>query len=463
VSYVPNTDADREAMLAAIGARSVDELFADIPADARSKPLDLPPALSEMDATRLMRALAGNNTDMSQQACFLGAGAYRHVSPSTVAHVTGRSEFYTAYTPYQPEVSQGTLQTIYEYQSMLTELTGMDAANASMYEGASALAEAVIMATVATRRRRIVVASTVHPQYRDTARTYAEGPELRIDEVGPTLSGQFDGRLSVETARDSLNEETAALVVQQPNFLGSVEDLRGLAAAAHAVGALLVVAVNPLSLALLESPGAAGADIVVGEGQPLGIPLAYGGPWLGIFAAREQYIRQMPGRIVGMTTDLEGKRGFVLTLQTREQHIRRERATSNICTNVALCALASTVYMTTLGKNGLRQVANLCLQKAHYAAERIAALPGFSIANRAPFFHEFVVRCPAPTGEIQARLAERGILAGYRLGREYAELDDALLLCTTEINTREEIDRLVAGLADFSSTHGDGNGRTARL
>jgi glycine dehydrogenase subunit 1 len=399
-----------------------------------------------MEAVRLMRELAAQNVDLTRHACFLGAGAYRHYIPSTVAHVIGRSEFYTAYTPYQPEVSQGTLQTIYEYQSLITELTGMDAANASMYEGASAVGEAVIMATAITKRRKSVLATTLHPQYREVARTYAEGPDLRIVEVGPKVGASFDGRLPIDRVRATLDDETAALVVQQPNFLGSIEDLRALANAAHAVGALLVVAVNPIALGLLESPGAAGADIVVGEGQPLGIPLAYGGPWLGIFAAREQYVRQMPGRIVGMTTDLDGRRGFVLTLQTREQHIRRERATSNICTNVALCALASTVYMSTVGKQGLREVAELSLQKAHYAAEQIAALPGYKIANTAPFFDELVVRCPRPVEEVKLRLAERNVLAGYALGRDYPELADGLLVCCTENNTREEIDRLVEGL-----------------
>jgi glycine dehydrogenase subunit 1 len=266
--------------------------------------------------------------------------------------------------------------------------------------------------------------------------------------VGPPLGGAFDGRLTVEAARAALDGETAALVVQQPNFLGSVEDLRGLSEAAHAVGALMVVAINPIALALHETPGAAGADIVVGEGQPLGIPLAYGGPWLGIFATRDRYVRQMPGRIVGMTTDVDGRRGFVVTLLTREQHIRRERATSNICTNVALCALASTVYLTTVGKSGLRQVASLSLQKAHYLAERVAALPGYAVANRAPFFNEVVVRCPEPVETLRARLAERQILAGYPLGRDYPELSDALLLCCTEANTRAEIDRLVEALGE---------------
>lgn len=442
MSYVPNTEADRAEMLAAIGVGSVEELFADLPAAARAQTLDLPPPLSEMEAARLMRTLAGRNRDLSQVACFLGAGAYKHFIPSIVGHVIGRSEFYTAYTPYQPEVSQGTLQTIYEYQSMLTALTGMDAVNASMYEGASALAEAVIMAQVITGRTSVAVAKTVHPHFRDTARTYGEARGLRFREVGPALTGTFDARLRAPR----LDEDTAALVVQQPNFLGAIEELAPLAEAAHSVGALLIVAINPTALALLEPPGAAGADIVVGEGQPLGIPVSYGGPWLGIFAARDKYVRQMPGRIVGMTADVDGKRGLVLTLQTREQHIRRERATSNICTNVALCALASTVYLETLGKNGLRQVANLCVQKAHYLADRLAELPGYAIASTAPFFHELVLRCPGPVDRIQARLLEQGILAGYALGREYPELADALLLCTTEVNAREEIDRLVEGL-----------------
>ena len=317
MSYIPNTDADRREMLGAIGVASLDDLFKDIPERGRVDGLDLPEALSESEAFRLLRTLAAKNRDTSGYASFLGAGAYRHYIPAVVGQITGRNEFYTAYTPYQPEVSQGTLQTIYEYQSMLAELTGMDAANASMYDGASAVAEAVIMAVAATRRKKIVIADTVHPHYRAVARTYAEGPELEIVEPAVERGRQFDGRLDPDVAAGYMDQDTAALIVQQPNFLGSIEDLRALADVAHAAGALLVVAINPIALALLESPGAAGADIVVGEGQPLGIPLSFGGPWLGIFAAREKYIRQMPGRIVGVTVDLEGKRGFVLTLQAR--------------------------------------------------------------------------------------------------------------------------------------------------
>ena len=452
MSYTPNTEADRQAMLATIGVDSIDDLFRDIPASARVKALNLPPSLSEMDAVRLLRSLSSQNADLSRYSSFLGAGAYRHFIPSVVGHIIGRSEFYTAYTPYQPEVSQGTLQTIYEYQSMLSELTGMDIANASMYDGASALGEAVIMATAVTRRKKTVIANTVHPHYREVAQTYAVGPGLQIDIIGPTFGESFDARLAIDAARTALDTETAALVVQQPNFLGSIEDLRGLADAAHAVGALLIVVINPIALGLLESPGAAGADIVVGEGQPLGIPLAYGGPWLGIFAASEKLVRQIPGRIVGQTTDLDGRRGFVLTLQTREQHIRRERATSNICTNVALCALASTVYLSTIGKVGLRKIANLCLRKSHYAASRIAEIPGFAIPNQSPFFHEFVVRCPVPVRDLKERLHAQGILPGFHLGPIFASLDDCLLVCTTETNTKDEIDRLVAALAAASAT-----------
>ncbi|HEY3080737.1 MAG TPA: aminomethyl-transferring glycine dehydrogenase subunit GcvPA [Chloroflexota bacterium] len=446
MSYIPNTDADRREMLGVVGLTALDELFEDIPAAARLERLDLPPALSEPEAFRLLRSLAGKNCEVSGYASFLGAGAYWHYIPSVVGQITGRNEFYTAYTPYQPEVSQGTLQTIYEYQSMVAELTGMDAANASMYDGASALAEAMIMARAATGRRKVTIAQSVHPHYRAVARTYAEGPELEIVEPPAERGRTFDGRLSADLARRHVDQETAALIVQQPNFLGSIEDLRTLAAVAHDVGALFVVAANPVALALLESPGAAGADIVVGEGQPLGIPLSFGGPWLGVFAAREKYIRQMPGRIVGVTTDVEGKRGFVLTLQAREQHIRRERATSNICTNQALCALASTVHMAALGKAGLRQVAEVCLRRAHHAAERIARLEGYALANTAPFFHEFVLRCPVPVDDLTRRLADDGILAGYRLGRSYPDLADALLLCVTEMNTPEDIERLVAAL-----------------
>ncbi|HEV8634200.1 MAG TPA: aminomethyl-transferring glycine dehydrogenase subunit GcvPA [Chloroflexota bacterium] len=446
MSYIPNTDADRRDMLAVVGAASIDELFRDIPEGARLERLDLPPALSEPEAVRLLRSLAARNRDVSRHASFLGAGAYWHYIPSVVGQITGRNEFYTAYTPYQPEVSQGTLQTIYEYQSMVAELTGMDAANASMYDGASALAEAMIMARAATGRGRVVIAESVHPHYRAVARTYAEGPELEVVEPPAERGRAFDGRLAPDVARRCIDGQTAALIVQQPNFLGSIEDLRALAAVAHDAGALFVVAANPIALALLEAPGAAGADIVVGEGQPLGIPLSFGGPWLGLFAAREQYVRQMPGRIVGVTTDVDGRRGFVLTLQAREQHIRRERATSNICTNQALCALASTVYMATLGKEGLRQVAEVCLRRAHHAAERIGRLEGYALANTAPFFHEFVVRCPRPVDELVRRLEDDGILAGYRLGRSYPDLTDALLFCVTEMNTPDDIERLVAAL-----------------
>ena len=451
MSYTPNTEADRQAMLATIGVNSIDDLFQDIPSTARIQSLDFPAALSEMDAVRLMRTLSSRNADLSRYSSFLGAGAYRHFIPSVVGHIIGRSEFYTAYTPYQPEVSQGTLQTIYEYQSMLSELTGMDIANASMYDGASALGEAVIMAAAATHRTKTLIANTIHPHFREVAKTYAEGPGLRIENVGPEFGQSFDGRLTADAASAALDSETAALVVQQPNFLGSIEDLRSLADAAHAAGALLIVVVNPIALGLLESPGAAGADIVVGEGQPLGIPLAYGGPWLGIFAATQKLVRQIPGRIVGQTTDLDGRRGFVLTLQTREQHIRRERATSNICTNVALCALASTVYLSTIGKVGLRQIANLCLQKAHYAADAIAKIPGFSIPNRAPFFHEFVVRSPIPVAKLKSILHSSGILPGYQLGNAYDDLAGCILVCTTEMNTKDEIDRLVTALATASA------------
>jgi len=451
MTYVPHTPLDRAEMLATIGVRSIEDLFEDIPADRRVHHLDLPSPLSEMETARLMARIAGENQPVTELASFLGAGGYRHFIPSVVAHITGRSEFYTAYTPYQPEVSQGTLQVIYEYQSMVAELTGMDVANASMYDGASALGEAVLMAAAVTRRKRIAIASSVHPQYRAVAETYASGPDIDVRAIPQSFAGQFDARLGVSTAMASLDESCAALIVQQPNFLGAIEDLRALAETAHRVGALLIVAVNPIALALLESPGSAGADIVVGEGQPLGIPLSFGGPWLGIFAARNEFVRQMPGRIVGITTDVDGRRGLVLTLQSREQHIRRERATSNICTNQALCALASTVYLATVGRIGLRTVARLCLERAHDAARRIGALPDVQLASASPFFHEFVVRSPLPGTELLRRLRGDAVIGGYPLGRDYPDLENAILVCITEANTTVEIDLLVEAIARHTS------------
>ena len=446
--YIRNTDEDRRAMLGAMGAASVDELFADIPSGLRIEGLELPPALSEPELIAEMTELAAlNRVPGNSTACFLGAGAYRHYIPSTVAHVIGRSEFYTSYTPYQAEISQGTLQTMFELQSMTCELTAMDVASAGMYDGASALAEACLMACRVTGRARIAVHSSVNPSYVSVVRTYASGAGLAVEVMdAPTGARPGEPRLSAQHA---------CLAVQQPAFLGYLEDVWALGEAAHAAGALYIAAVDPISLGMLTPPGEYGADIAVSEGQSLGWPVNFGGPYLGLFACRQEYLRQVPGRIVGRTADMDGRTGYVLTLQTREQHIRRERATSNICTSQQLVGLAATVYLATMGKQGLRQVAEACYHKSHYAAERIAALPGYSLAfPDRPFFKEFAIRCPRPPAEIGAPLLERGIIGGLDVS-DIVEM--GMLVCVTEMNSRQEIDRLVEGLADCQRI---GNGLT---
>jgi glycine dehydrogenase subunit 1 len=419
-------------MLDVIGAQSVDELFADIPLEFRIEALGLAPALSELDLAREMSDIAHNNIVAGNgTASFLGGGAYRHFIPSTVAHVIGRSEYYTAYTPYQPEISQGTLQTMFELQSMTCELLGMDVANAGMYDGASALAEACLMACRVTGRSRVAVHASVNPQWIEVVRTYASGPELAVDVVE-------EGHVTAEHA---------CLAVQQPGFLGTLKDVWSLGEAAHAAGALYVVATEPISLGMLAPPGEYAADIAVAEGQSLGWPVNFGGPWLGMFTCRNEHIRQMPGRIVGRTTDMDGRTGYVLTLQTREQHIRRERATSNICTSQQLVGLAATVYLATVGKQGLREIAEACYHKAHYTAEIIGALPGYSVDMRQPFFKEFVVWCPQAVPEINRRLLERRIIGGLDVSDQ---VEKSMLVCVTEMNTREEIERLRDALAEVA-------------
>jgi len=446
MSYIPHTEADRAAMLAEIGVETLDELFSDVPEAMRYPELRLPEPLSEMEILRELRKMSERNADLDRYACFLGAGAYNHFIPSTVSHVMGRAEFYTAYTPYQPEISQGTLQSIYEYQSMVCQLTGMEVANASHYDGATSLAEAALMAVnvFRGRRKKIVISPLVHLEYRQTLRTYIRGTEL-------VVTGDEDLTNEISDLKTLLDENTACLILQNPNFLGQLEDVNGLADAVHNAGALLVVAVDPISLGLFKPPGEYGADIVVGEGQSLGNQLNFGGPYLGVFACQEEYVRKMPGRLVGATVDTEGRRGFVLTLTPREQHIRREKATSNICTNEALCALAAGAYLATMGKHGLRRVAELCYHKAHYAAQRIAEIPGFELVGGKPFFKEFVVRCPQKPAEINERLLEKGIIGGYDLGRDYPHLRNCMLLCVTEVNTKGEIDRLVEALQEVAS------------
>lgn len=442
LSYIPNTSIDRAAMLSSIGEQSVDGLFDDIPLQMRHPALNLPPAISEMELRHELRVLSERNLDLDRTPCFLGAGLYHHYVPATVGAILSRGEFYTSYTPYQPEISQGVLQTIYEFQTLVCQLTGMEVANASMYDGATALAEAAVMAINVTGRRHILIARSVHPEYRAVLSTYSQGLDVRITvvDIDAALSPTEPGVAKL------LHDDIAALLVQQPNFFGCVEDLCSLAKRVHSAGALLVVAVDPIALGLIQPPGECDADIVVAEGQSLGNQTSFGGPLVGLFACRKKDTRQMPGRLVGATTDRRGGRGFVLTLQTREQHIRREHATSNICTNEALNALAVTVYLSTLGPRGLRAVANLCTQKAHYAAKRIAALPGYSLHDEQPFFKEFVVRCPASPSLINSALLARGIVGGYELGRAYPELADCMLFCVTEMNAREQIDRLVESL-----------------
>ncbi|MDQ3879761.1 MAG: aminomethyl-transferring glycine dehydrogenase subunit GcvPA [Chloroflexota bacterium] len=445
MSYSPHTDADRAHMLAAIGAPSVDALFDDIPEPLRARRFDVPAPLTELEVRNELARLADRNR--LPEVSFLGAGAYRHLIPAAVAEVIRRGEFYTAYTPYQPEVSQGTLQSIYEFQSMICELTGMEVATASHYDGATATAEAALMACRLTGRHRIAVSRAVHPQVRRILATYASGPAIEVVEVAAALDEGGSGATEPGTAAAVLDDTIACLVVQSPNFLGVIEPMPEHADAAHAAGALLVAVVEPISLALLEAPGSYGADIVAAEGQPLGIPLSYGGPYLGLLAARESTVRQLPGRLVGATRDVRGRRGYVLTLQAREQHIRRERAASNICTNQALCALAATAYLAALGPEGVREVAELSSVQARHLATRLedAGLGDRRLSGG--YFNEVAIRIP-DADRRHAALGRRGIVAGYRLGRDYPELAGTLLLAATELTSDGDVDRLVDGLRD---------------
>ncbi len=426
-------------MLHRIGLADIEELFADVPSEARVRgPLALPPVLSEPEVLALLGDLAARNASAAHYACFLGAGVYDHHIPAVVPTLVGRAEFLTSYTPYQAEISQGLLQSIYEYQTLVCQLTDMDAANASRYDGATALAEAAVMAGAATRRNRFLLPRTVHPFYRRVVTTYLAPLAYEVVELPWDASGGVDG----EALARELDEHTAALLFQHPNFFGCLEDAAALTEAAHRVGALAVPIVDPISLGLLKPPGAYGADIVVAEGQSLGNQMSFGGPLLGLMACRKELLRNLPGRLVGATTDHEGRTGFCLTLQAREQHIRREKASSNICTNEALNALAATVYLCTLGKQGLRRVAELCLQKAHYAFDRLREV-GFTAPFSRPFFKEFALKAPGPVGALNERLLAAGILGGLDLERLLPELAGHTLLCVTEKRTRAEIDRLV--------------------
>ncbi len=448
MSFIPNTDADRAIMLKQVGIGSVAELFNDVPKAHRFPRLELPPALSEMEVLKELDGLASRNADCGRTPIFLGAGAYHHFIPSAVDFLLSRSEFHTAYTPYQPEIAQGTLQAIFEYQSMIARLTGMEVSNASHYDGATSTAEAVIMAlNVAQRaRRRVVLSAGVNPQYREVVRTYTQGMALDVtgdetDRPISELSGLCD-------------PSTACVVVQSPDFFGRIvapAALRDLSAKVHACGALLVVVANPIPLGLLVPPGECGADVVVGEGQALGNSLAFGGPYLGFFAFRRDQVRRSSGRIAGQTVDKGGKRGYVFTLSTREQHIRREKATSNICTNQSLNALAAAIYMACLGPRGLRRIAELCWHKAHYAVKEIAKLPKYQV-DKAEFFHEVVVRCPRPAQEINKRLFEKhGIIGGFDLSQTAPARANSMLLCFTEMNSKAEIDLLVEALREVGN------------
>lgn len=450
--FVPHTDPEREEMLKVIGVEKMEDLFTDVPENFRFPKLDLPPALTEMEIMKELVEVSSGNASTRDLACFLGAGAYHHYIPAAVDSIIRRGEFLTAYTPYQPEVSQGTLQAIFEYQSLIAALTGMEVSNASHYDGSTAAAEAVIMAYHHFREKRpkVVVSPGVNPQYRETIRTYMQGYDrftLRGDREG------LDPLCGPDSILPLVDMNTSLVMVQYPDFFGRLYDLTALVKKSHEAGALVAVVVNPLSLGLLTPPGEFDADIVVGEGQPLGIPLSFGGPYLGIFATKKEYVRRIAGRLVGETVDKEGRKAYVLTLTAREQHIRREKATSNICTNQGLIALASTVYMSLLGKKGLRQVAELCYQKAHFAADCINQIPGFSVCMDAPFFHEFVVCCPDGTNvdEINAHLLEEGILGGYNLEKDYPELKQRMLIAVTEMISREEIESLCEILSEVSN------------
>jgi len=445
--YIPNSPEERGEMLKIVGLDAADELFRSIPKDAQlNRALDVTEPLAESEVIGGMEKLAQMNT-AAYKPSFLGAGAYSHYSPTVVDHLIQRSEFFTSYTPYQPEVTQGTLQYIFEFQTLVCQLTGMDVANASMYDGSTAMAEAFLMAQRVTRRDKVLIAETVHPEYLEVAKTYTQHGDLKIETV------HFDketGRISADDLA-KLDDKCAALVVQSPNFFGCVEDVKALADKAHESGALLIVVVTEaISFGLLKSPGACDADIVVAEGQSFGVPLSYGGPYVGLFATKEKYVRNMPGRLAGIAYDKNGNRGFVLTLATREQHIRREKATSNICTNQGLIALAATIYMETMGKKGLQEVAYQNAQKAAYASKRIAEIEGFSLPFSAPRFNEFVVRAPRIAEEILEKLrTEKGIIGGLSLSKYYSENPNDFLVCVTETNTKAQIDNLVASLREM--------------
>jgi glycine dehydrogenase subunit 1 len=445
MSFVPNTDEDRRQMLAEIGVSSFEELIHNIPQEIRlNRELDLPKKLSEYEVIKLMESYAAMNKTAANHICFMGGGAYDRYIPTIVSSVLERPEFKTAYTPYQAEVSQGTLQAMYEYQSMICALTGMDVSNASMYDGATALAEAVLLANAQNRGTEVLIAGTINPFYRQVLDTMTVGREIKyktiIDE---------NGLCDLENLKKEINDNTAAVIVQQPNAYGTIENVVEIEKITHSKKALFVVSFDPISLGILEAPGNYNADIAVGEGQPLGIPMSYGGPYLGIFAAKKDFVRRLPGRISGVTVDTDGNRGFVLTLQTREQQIKREKATSNICTNQGLLMLAATVYMTTMGKEGIKEVAEQSFHKAHYLASKIKEIPGYSLVIDKPFLYDFLVKTPVPTNEIIDAADKDGFLAGIDTSR-FPECKQGLLISVTEKRTKKEMDDFVNFLRKFA-------------
>lgn len=441
--YIPNTNEDERKMLESIGVNSIEELFDDIPEEVKlNRELRLNKSMSELEVKKYLTTLATQNKTTNDLTCFLGAGAYDHYIPSIVDHIISKSEFYTSYTPYQAEISQGTLQYIFEYQTLISNLTGMDVSNASLYDGGSAIAEASLMASNITRKDEIIVSKTVHPDSRRVLETYAHVQGLKLIEID-----ELDGITNLQQLEEKINKNTAAVIVQSPNFFGIIEDIKSVEAITHSVKkAMLVVSVDPISLGILKSPGELGADIVVGEGQSLGIPLNYGGPYLGFIATKKKHMRKLPGRIVGQSTDVDGKRAFVLTLQAREQHIRRDKATSNICTNQGLNVLASVVYMVTLGKKGLREVATQSTTKAHYAYDKIIATGKYKPIFDKPFFKEFAITSDVPGKKINEKLLEENILGGFILENSYPQYENGVLYCVTEKRTKKEIDTLVSVL-----------------
>jgi len=446
MAYLPHTPEDRQEMLAHIGVNSIEDLLKTIPAELRlAEPLAVGERLSEVELTAHIEALADRNTGSAKLVSFLGGGVYDHYVPAVVDFLSSRSEFYTAYTPYQPEVAQGTLQATYEFQSMICRLTGMDVANASLYDGASAVAEAALVALSSTGRRQIVISGTVHPRYRDVLSTYTQGRDVTIDN-----SPELNGIAASEELIRLISDKTACVIVQSPNFFGQLEDVSAIERAVHQAGGLLIYVFHPIALGICRTPGEAGADLAVGEGQPLGNPPSYGGPLLGLLAAKKEFVRRIPGRIIGRTVDEKGRPGYVMTLQTREQHIRREKATSNICTAQALLATRAAIYAALMGRRGFRALAEVCTRRAHYLAEKIAALDSFSLRYPGPFFNEFVVSCPVSCRQIIEHSSDQGIMPGIDLAQYFPKRDRDLLVCVTEKHSPEQLDRCVEVLSQVT-------------